>query len=749
MDITRNAHLLAKQQKILTKIALGVKLKEILEDICLAIEDSIQDKTAKCSILSLLDEELVTIASPSITPEYSKAIKGLKISPLFRSPDTAANQKSQIIPEDIKNSDLWIKFLDIAKKFNFQSCWPTPILSTTSETLGVLSIYHSQPKTATKEELELIDHFVHLSSIAFEKEAHSHKVKQLINDLKVTNQKLHSLIKVMPDPAIVVNKDGVYIDVYTASDNLLSGPSKQLIGQNLQDILSTSDAKLAMSMIQKTLETNEIHIFEYNLTINSRAMIFEGRIIPINYNNQGIEQQNILWIIRDISNRKASEKEIKTLAYYDHLTNLPNRRMLTEKLNTYVKKISQTNNKGALLFLDLDNFKRINDSLGHNAGDELLIEIAHRLSSKIKNPNILARIGGDEFIALLENLPKEIEYAKKDTIKVAQKLLKVFDEKFEIGQLAFKISGSIGICLIEDNNLSAEKILQFSDTAMYRAKAHRGAGYSFYDSKLQTQLEKQTALESDIIRGIDNKEFCTYFQPQVNTFGNITGAEALIRWNHPNKGFILPHDFISIAEQFGLIQKLQNIVLEDLCRLVHVLSKEKIIDYTFNIAINISQSQFNSATLQKELLTIMNTLSVIPSRIKLEITETMLSHDQKYAIQQMQGLKELGFTFSIDDFGTGYSCLSTLSAYPVDELKIDKSFIDKMLNNESGLPIVRTIINLAKSLSMKVVAEGVQEEQQLEVLKKEGVDAIQGYLIAKPMSLDNYLTWHRAYAKAL
>jgi len=250
-------------------------------------------------------------------------------------------------------------------------------------------------------------------------------------------------------------------------------------------------------------------------------------------------------------------------------------------------------------------------------------------------------------------------------------------------------------------------------------------------------------LENDIVRAIDCNEFCAYFQPQVDVFGKIIGGEALIRWNHPSKGVIAPNEFIPIAEQFGLIQKLQNIVLKDICSLINQLISEKTIDELFYISINISQNQFKSSTLKTELLNIVNNFNVDPARIRLEITETMLSHDLKHKVQQMEELKAEGFTFSIDDFGTGYSCLSYLHAYPVKELKIDKSFIDNMLDNDSGLSIVETIINLAKNLNILVVAEGVETLQQFEILKAKHVDAIQGYLIAKPMPLNNFLLWHK------
>ncbi|MBB1274309.1 MULTISPECIES: EAL domain-containing protein [Psychromonas] len=746
MESNRQKSLLAHQNNILSKIALGESLNDIFDDICLAIEDIIDDKSAKCSILSLNADRLFHCAAPSMDPKYSEIINGIKIGDAVGSCGTAAYRNSRIIAENIETSLLWQDFKEIAIQFNLKSCWSTPITSSQSIVLGSFAIYHDHPKTPSKKDLELIDYFVNFSSIALEKLQHSSKVEKLINDLEVSNKKLNAFTKVMPDPALILNEDGLYLDVYGSSEDLLAYSVDKLINKNVNDILPKKYAAPIMAIIKKTLSSNEVQVFEYELEVKKGIVIFEGRTTPIIYDQPGAPpQKHVLWVTRDITLRKKAEKEIEKLAYYDPLTNLPNRRLLTERLTRCVERIKRTHKAGALLFLDIDNFKRINDSLGHSAGDELLIEMARRLGSVVRAADTLARIGGDEFVILLEYIGENNKHATNEAAIVAQKLQQVFYDKFQIGALAFQVSGSIGICLIENANSNVENILKFADTAMYRAKVKGGNSYSFYDSRLQTLLEKQTKLETDIIRAIDNNEFCAYFQPQVDIAGLITGGEALIRWKHPIKGLIAPNEFIPIAEQFGLIQKLQNIVLQDICCLINQLVDNNVVDDTFNLSINISQNQFNSSTLKTELLSIVNKFNVHPSRIKLEITESMLAHDPLHTVQQMEELKAIGFTFSIDDFGTGYSCLSHLHAYPVKELKVDKSFIDNISDHASGLSIVEAIINLAKNLDITVVAEGVETQQQFNILKAMHIDAIQGYLIAKPMPFEHYLKWHKQY----
>lgn len=746
MDFNWQHKLLAHQQNILSKIALGHELIDILESICKAIEEMLDNESAKCSILKLQGDQLFHCSAPSITPEYCDIINGVHIGPFVGSCGTAAHRRARVIVEDIATSRLWRDYKDIALRFELLSCWSSPIVSTDNEVLGTFAIYHDHPKSPSDRELELIDYFVHFTSIAFEKNKLTSEMHKLITDLSKSNEKFNAITRVIPDPAFIFNENGDYVDIYSASDELLSHPKTELLGRNLKEMLPEHHATPIMEVINRTLTSNKVQIFEYDLNVAKGKVVFEGRTAPILYEaNESGTKQHVLWIARDITTRKAAEKEIKKLAYFDPLTNLPNRRLLLERLTMCVNRIKRAKHVGALLFLDIDNFKRINDSLGHTAGDDLLTQVADRLAAVIRASDTLARIGGDEFVILLENMCDGGNKANTEASIVADKLQRMFIDKFQLGNLSFQISTSIGICLIDKNSNSPADVLKYADTAMYRTKIKGGNNVSFYDQELQSLLEKQAELENDIIRALDSNEFCAYFQPQVDIKGKVVGAEALIRWNHPEKGIVTPFEFISLAERFGLIQKLQQCVLKDLCLLINKLKEEQLINNDFAISINISQSQFGSSTLKKELINIINKYQVSAKRVKLEITESMLAHDLTQTVSIMEDLKNEGFNFSIDDFGTGYSCLSYLHAYPVKELKVDKSFIDNITGDSSGLPIVETIINLAKSLHMKVVAEGVETEEQYTILKEHSIDAIQGYYFAKPLSLQEYLQWHKQH----
>jgi diguanylate cyclase (GGDEF)-like protein/PAS domain S-box-containing protein len=737
--------LLYLQKKIISKIAFGHSLSDIGDDICLAIEDILEDKSAKCFISSLNDKQLYHCAAPSFDREYCEIINGVEISANVGSCGTAAHTKSRVIVEDISCSLLWADFKKVAHRYGLNSCWSTPIISTKSQVIGTFAIYHAISKTPSEQDLELIDYFVHLSSIALEQNSHAYKLGQAVNELKYSNDKFKAIIEVMPDLVLILSEYGEYVDVYAygSSKELLYSSMNKLKGCNLNDILPTKDAQLIMAVIEKTLETNEIQVFEYELEVNKGHIVFEARTASVEYYQaENSSSRHILWLARDITQRKLAEKEIETLAYSDPLTKLPNRRAFNECLAIAVKKIKRSGEVGALLFLDIDNFKRINESLGHSAGDELLVEVARRLGAIIRKSDTLARLGGDEFVILLEYIADDNEKANIESSIVAQKIQAVFDEKFNIGSLSFQVSCSIGICLIEEFDISAQDILKSADTAMYISKAKGGNSNSFYDPTQQAFLDRQLELETEILIAIENEEFCAYFQPQVNVEGKIIGAEALIRWIHPIKGIIPPNEFIPVAEQVGLIQRLQNIVLRDICKLLNKINLN-LNSEDFKVSINISPIQFKSSELKSELLNIIHSFNVTPSQITLEITESMLAHDVEHTVKQMEELTLEGFTFSIDDFGTGYSCLTYLHAYPVKELKIDKSFIDRISDEKSGLSIVKTIISLARNLNITVIAEGVETKEQLNILKSCDIDSIQGYLIAKPMPMLEYINLHK------
>ena len=364
-----------------------------------------------------------------------------------------------------------------------------------------------------------------------------------------------------------------------------------------------------------------------------------------------------------------------------------------------------------------------------------------RLKTVIKNAGIIARIGGDEFVILPKHLSSNKNNAQSQAIVCANQILDCFKNPFKINNCSYKITVSIGISFIEGSDTTSNDVLKRADTAMYSAKKFGGHRFAFYDPALQHELDLRLQLESDIITAIKEKQFAAYFQPQLDCQGNIIAAEALIRWIHPIKGIISPYYFIPVAEQSGLIDQLQSSVLFDACMLIKTLEQTQQLHDSFCVAINISACQFITHSLYNNIVSIVDAFGISPTRFKLEITESILLDDMAENIAQMQQLKAKGFKFSIDDFGTGYSSLAYIHTYPVSELKIDKSFIDKIHEGNRGSAIVSTIISLAHNLGFNVIAEGVETAEQAKTLTQLDITGMQGYYMAYPMPAAEFISW--------
>lgn len=433
----------------------------------------------------------------------------------------------------------------------------------------------------------------------------------------------------------------------------------------------------------------------------------------------------------DITARKASEEKIHALAFYDTLTELPNRRLLKERLRRAVAAGQRSENLGALLYFDLDDFKTLNDTQGHPAGDELLVEVARRLKTCVREVDTVARMGGDEFVVLLENLDRDVDRASIQARSVAEKVIAAFSAPFALDGGEHHCSTSAGIALFGDHAAAPDAVLANADTAMYEAKRSGKNAYRFFDPAMQRTLEIRAEMEASLRQAMANREFELYYQPQVNHAQQIIGAEALIRWRHPVRGLVPPDEFIPLAEETGAILKLGRWVLETACAQIkdwETLPQAR----NLCIAVNVSPRQFHHPAFVEEVRDIMTRFAINPSRLKLELTENMVMETVEGAIEKMQRLKSLGVTLSMDDFGTGYSSLSYLKNLPFDQTKIDKSFVAGLQEDAGDAFIAATVINMGKLLEVDVIAEGVESEEQLEALKQLGCLAFQGYLFGRP-----------------
>jgi diguanylate cyclase (GGDEF)-like protein/PAS domain S-box-containing protein len=439
----------------------------------------------------------------------------------------------------------------------------------------------------------------------------------------------------------------------------------------------------------------------------------------------------------DITERKAAEKKIRQLAFHDTLTLLPNRLLLLDRLHLALASSARSGLKGALLFIDLDNFKTINDTLGHAIGDLLLQQVAERLVSCVREGDTVARLGGDEFVVMLEDLSEQTIDAAEQTEAVGEKVLAALSKTYKLGKHMFYSSGSIGVTVFNEDPYSAEELLKQADIAMYQAKRAGRNTLRFFDPQMQESINARATLERELHNALDNQQFQLYYQLQVDSSNCPLGAEALIRWIHRDHGVVSPAQFIPLAEETGLIIPIGKWVLNAACAQLKIWACE---EQTRNLvlSVNISTRQFCDADFVDQVQATLQYHAINPKLLKLEITEGMLLENIEETIGVMNRLNVIGVMFSLDDFGTGYSSLQYLKRLPLNQLKIDQSFVRDIAIDSSDKAIVSTIIAMAQSLGLNVIAEGVETEDQRQFLLDIGCTQYQGYLFGKPMPIEQF-----------
>ncbi len=441
--------------------------------------------------------------------------------------------------------------------------------------------------------------------------------------------------------------------------------------------------------------------------------------------------------LTDITARKATEQQIQSLAFYDPLTELPNRRLLMDRLTHAMDGWSRHQRRGALLFVDLDNFKILNDTYGHHKGDLLLQAVATRLSTCIRKGDTVARLGGDEFVVMLEGLSQDALEAATQAEAVGDKVLALLNESYQLGDNEHHSTPSIGITLFGAPDEGIEEPLKRADMAMYQAKAAGRNTLRFFDPHMQSVVTARAALEAGMREALVRHEFLLYYQAQVVGEGQLTGVEVLVRWKHPQRGMVSPAEFIPLAEDTGLILPLGHWVLHTACTQLARWAHQPQMAH-LAVAVNVSPRQFNQSDFVEQVLDVLERTGANPQRLKLELTESMLVSNVEDVIAKMAALKTVGVGFSLDDFGTGYSSLSHLKLLPLDQLKIDQSFVRDILTDPNDAAIANMVVVLARSLGLAVIAEGVETEAQRQFLATQGCHAYQGYLFSRPLPLEEF-----------
>ncbi|HET8708172.1 MAG TPA: EAL domain-containing protein [Pseudomonadales bacterium] len=520
---------------------------------------------------------------------------------------------------------------------------------------------------------------------------------------------------------------------------LLGYDAETLKTKNFAEFTHPDDLNLEGVYFQEILENkrNGYHMTKRYINRDGRDVWVDLSAAVIR--NANGEVANFVAVIQDITERKAAEQEIEQLAFYDLLTQLPNRRLLQDRLKQALAAVTRKEESGALLFIDLDNFKSLNDTLGHDMGDMLLQQVARRLESCIRETDTVARLGGDEFVVMLTGLSEHALKAAEQTEVISEKILAALSQPFQLSSYEYRTTTSVGATLFNAEHGSIEELMKQADIAMYQAKQAGRNTLRFFDQQMQKSIAARVELESDLHKAIEKQQFQLYFQIQVDEFNHPVGAEALIRWPHPERGIVSPAQFIPLAEETGMILPIGQWVLERACEQIKAWQANERTRHLV-LAVNVSVKQFRQVGFAAQLEAMVTRYGINPQLLKLELTEGMLLENVEETIATMSALNKIGLRFSLDDFGTGYSSLQYLKKLPLDQLKIDQSFVRDIASDSSDKAIVRTIIAMARSLNLNVIAEGVETEEQRQLLLDSGCQHYQGYLFSKPVPIKDFET---------
>ena len=548
---------------------------------------------------------------------------------------------------------------------------------------------------------------------------------------------LKTIFEAIPDLFFVLEQDGTIADYHANNNNDLYVSPKQFIGKKMIDVLPEKVAHKFQFHIEKATTQGKMVSFEYELNMPEGINYYEARVRLL------AKKSQMMVIIRDISEPHRSAELIRRQAHFDSLTALPNRFLSLDRLSQILMEVQKNHVKAAVFFLDLDDFKKVNDSLGHEVGDKLLIEAAHRLQQALKKNDTVGRLGGDEFIVLISSLDDE-----SDALVIADRLLKAFRKPFKLEGRDLILTLSIGIAISPKDGTSASVLLRNADTAMYQAKALGRNTSSFFTPQMNVAMRRRFEIEEQMHGALERNEFELYYQPQIDVKTNtIIGAEALLRWHNIVLGEITPDEFIPIAEQTGLIAPIGVFVINQALRFLN--EWQTVNNQQYTMAVNLSPRQFREPELVNIIIHALNENTISNECLELEITEGVLMNSQASIHDALVQIDELGIKLSMDDFGTGYSSLSYLREYPFDVLKIDRSFIAGITDNKADCNLVKAAIAMSHSLEIKVVAEGVETKEQLDLLNELNCDIAQGFYLSKPLPAAKLLNFSLRYLKAL
>jgi diguanylate cyclase (GGDEF)-like protein/PAS domain S-box-containing protein len=569
-----------------------------------------------------------------------------------------------------------------------------------------------------------------------------HRVKYLMRgyqaalDLRKANDRNTAVLNAIPDLMFEIDIDGRYIDYHSPRIDLLAAPAAIFIGKTVYEVMPPEAAEVCMFALREAHEKGSSTGQQFELKLQHGLSWFELSVSPKISDPE--QKPHFIVLSRDITDRKQAEQKISQLAYFDSLTRLPNRQSFIERLNREIRVAQRGNKQLAVLFMDLDGFKAINDTMGHNTGDLILQWAADRLQKGIRPYDIvsratddkaeveLARLGGDEFTALIPNIDRP-----EEALLVAHRIRELMRRPFVLDGREVVLTASIGIALFPGDGEDSASLLKHADTAMYHAKDNGRDNCQFYSASLTQRAQQRLNLENNLRQALAREEFSLVYQPQLDLVsGRIQSIEALIRWNHPEQGAISPMDFIPLAEENGLIVPIGEWVLRTACT---DAARWQAAGFGLRVAVNLSPMQFKDPNLVKTVFDILAQTGLAPELLELEVTEGAVMEDSGATLATLENLSLRGVKIALDDFGTGYSSMSYLKRMPLNNLKVDQSFVQGLPHDRDNHAIVRAILSLAKNLGFSVTAEGVETLEQAETLKEMACDTLQGYYFSRPV----------------
>jgi diguanylate cyclase (GGDEF)-like protein/PAS domain S-box-containing protein len=574
------------------------------------------------------------------------------------------------------------------------------------------------------------------------------RVRQQTLRLEDERARLRALLETIPDLIWLKDTAGVYGFCNPMFERFFGAREAEIMGKTDYHFVDKELADFFRAHDQKAIDAGKPSINEEWVTFadDGHRALLETTKVPLRDANGVVV--GVLGVSRDITERKNAEEQIRNLAFFDPLTQLPNRRLLLDRMQQALASSARSGREGALLFIDVDHFKTLNDTLGHDKGDVLLQEVARRIAACIREGDTVARLGGDEFVVMLEDLSAQRSDAAMQAEVVGEKILLSLRQAYDLCGQDYRCSASIGITLFDAPQSGIEDLMKRADLAMYQAKAAGRNAWRFFDPTMQAEVSARAELETDLREGLTNREFLLHYQAQVGARAcvtGVTGVEVLVRWQSSRRGLVSPAAFIPLAEESGLILPLGQWVLETACRQIAAWSARPEMAH-LTVAVNVSARQFGQPDFVETVLNVLDDTGASPHRLKLELTESLLLDNIEDIIQKMNRLQVVGVSFSLDDFGTGYSSLAYLKRLPLDQLKIDQSFVRDVLTDPNDAAITRTIVALAQSLGLSVIAEGVETQAQRDVLEQQGCHAYQGYLFSQPLPIEAFESFMAARA---